>query len=115
MKTNGLREAPYDSWGSLLHWADPRQAPGTWAAAAEWRPNDPMELTLTVDHVQSGRSAKYTVWITPNGVTYPMFISDLIEMLREVTITDGTIHAMFRVRKRGQNFGLCYDGKVPTT
>lgn len=112
MKTNSLREAPYDSRGNLMHYAETNRW-GGWNGAAEWRANDPMELTITVDHVQSGRSAKYTVWTGANGTTYPMFISDLIEMLREVTMTEGQIHAMFWVRKRGQNFGLCYVGKVP--
>lgn len=112
MKTNSLTEAPYDSHGNLLHWADQRRRSG-WDAAHEWRPNEPMELTITVDHVQSGRSAKYTVWTGANGLSYPMFIADLVDMLREVTMTSGVIRAMFRVRKRGQNYGLTYVGKIP--
>lgn len=112
MKTNSLKEAPYDSRGNLMHYADPWHG-GNYGHPIDWRPNEPMELWLTINHVRSGRSAKYTVWVAPNGTEYPMFISDLIEMLREVTMTSGVIRAMFRVRKRGQNFGLCYVGKVP--
>lgn len=100
---NGLREAPFDSQGNLEHYA---------GYGADWRPNDPMELHLAIDTVRSGRSAKYLVWAGDDGRSYPMFVSDLIDMMRKATVDHGTVHGRFRVRKRGQNFGLCYDGPV---
>jgi len=105
MLKNGLKLAPFTSRGDLEHWAE--------YSADEWRPNDPMELQLAIDSVRSGRSAKYLMWVDTDGHSYPMFVSDLIEMLREVVVDHGTIHAMFRVRKRGQNYGLCYSGPAP--
>ena len=110
---NGLKEAPYDSRGNLLHYADDRP----WAGRREdcdWRPNEPMELRLTIDGVTSGRSAKYVTWIAANGTRYPMFVSDIVEMFRDgITVTAGQVQGIFRVRKRGQNFGLCYEGPIP--
>lgn len=114
MKKNGLTEAPYDSRGNLLHWADPNQRPGTWAAAHEWRPNEPMELRLTIDGVTSGRSAKYVTWTGADGKVYPMFVSDIVEMFRDgITVTAGQVQGVFKVRKRGENYGLTYCGPIP--
>ena len=113
-KKNGLTKAPYDSRGNLLHFAG--RLPNEWSSAHEWRPNEPMELRLTIDGVTSGRSAKYVTWLDADGHHYPMFVVDLVEMIRDGTpIVAGAVHAMFRVRKRGQNYGLCYDGKVTWT
>lgn len=105
---NSLKEAPFDSRGDLLHYSDHR-----WAGGAEWRPNEPMELQLAIDEVRSGRSAKYLMWTDADGRAYPMFVSDLIDLMREADIVHGTVHALFQVRKRGQNFGLCWAGPVP--
>lgn len=106
MLKNGLKEAPFNSRGDLEHYAG-------YGCTGEWRPNTPMELELAIDRVLSGRSAKYLMWVDADGHNYPMFVSDLIDMLREVVVDHGTIHAMFQVRKRGQNFGLCYAGPAP--
>ena len=106
---NGLKEAPYDSRGNLMHYPD-----SYYRDPPEWRPNDPMELRLTIDGVTSGRSAKYVTWIAANGTRYPMFVSDIVEMFRlGVTVTAGQVQGVFRVRKRGQNFGLSYEGPIP--
>jgi hypothetical protein len=104
MLKNGLKEAPFSAGGDLEHYA---------GYSAEWRPNTPMELELAISGMTSGYSAKYLNWVDADGHSYPMFVSDLIDMLREVVVEHGTIHAMFQVRKRGQNFGLCYAGPVP--
>ncbi len=112
MIKNSLTEAPFSSRGELLHFAERRYGTTYMGQVIDWRPNDPMELTLTLGTVVSGRSAKYLLWATPDGTTHPMFVIDLVEMMRQTTVVHGVVHGMFRVRKRGTNFGLCYVGPV---
>lgn len=110
-KKNSLREAPYSSNGSLLHWAPPQHEKAwAYAAADKWLPNDPFHATLRLDSTRSGMSAKYVIWVSPNSNdprTFPMFVTDLVDTIQHAgRIERGIISARWMVRKRGQNFGL---------
>ncbi len=77
----------------------------------QWRPNIPFHATLQVCDLRSGPSAKY-VLLQPVSMpldlrTYPMFIADLITLLKTGHIQQGGIASeRWMVAKRGQNYGL---------
>ncbi len=77
----------------------------------DWRPNEPFHATLQVCDLRSGQSAKY-VLLRPVAMpldlrTYPMFIADLIDLLKTGHIMQGGIASeRWMVAKRGQNYGL---------
>lgn len=103
-----LEKAPFDSAGNLMHY------PESWREI-EWRPNEPFHATLRVDDMRSGRSAKYLILRHPNSNDereYPMFVTDLISMLAQTTVTWGVVSGRWRVRKRGQNYGLVFIGNA---
>lgn len=101
--------------GSVLHYGD---APNVWLGDRlipldGWRDNEPFQARLTVQGVQSGRSAKYFIWTDADGRTFPMFAKDMIDVLRYATVEHGgTVYAFWSVRKRGSNYGIAYYEEV---
>lgn len=104
-----IQEVPYDQAGNLLH----HHSDKPFGEAMDWRSNDPFHATLQLDEVRSGRSAKYVI-LTPPGDTdnrqFPMFIADLLVMLKENTVKHGIVSGRWCARKRGQNYGLVWLG-----
>lgn len=77
----------------------------------DWRPNEPFRASLQVDHMRSGRSAKYVMLKPVNSPldlrTYPMFISDLLDVIQRFGIERGSVMSgRWMASKRGQNYGL---------
>jgi hypothetical protein len=77
----------------------------------EWRDNVPFSATLQLDHVRSGRSAKYVILTAVNDLLdtriFPMFVTDLLDTAIAQGITVGGImDGRWMVAKRGQNYGL---------
>lgn len=104
-----VTEVPYDHAGNLCHhdsdgyrWHEGERA------GPQWRPNTPFEATLVIDSMRSGRSAKYVILVDKDNHRYPMFITDLLDVLNSGDgITSGaTGHKVWIVRKRGQNYGI---------
>lgn len=77
----------------------------------EWRDNLPFHAMLQIDHIRTGRSAKYIILKPYNSPldqrTWPMFVSDLIDAacLGRI-LMEGVIQGPFMVAKRGENYGL---------
>lgn len=80
-----------------------------------WVPNTPFDARLEIEHMLTGRSAKYVMLrrSTEAGMPekdqmrWPMFVADLIAAATTYGITRGGIlHGRFMVRKRGQNYGV---------
>lgn len=94
-------KAPYDRRGNLLTFA-------AYGEVHEWRDNVPFEATMTIQGVQSGRSAKHLVVEDEHGRTYVMFVSDLIEALRTPAGAQNGVFGRrhWMVSKRGQNYGI---------
>lgn len=108
----GAYKVPYNSRGSLLHYA--RAENNSYrhlnASDVDWRENDPFVTELELDRSVSGRSAKYVIWHDPDGRQFPMFVVDLVEMIKDgATVSGGKINATWKARKRGQNYGVQYD------
>lgn len=103
-KKNSLEHAPYlvDQAGRtrLLEY-DP-YGPG-----ADWRPNDPFEATLVLVDYERGRSAARFVWHDQQTDTrYPMFMSGMLDLVKNHSLHKGRVTATWQVVKRGQNYGL---------
>lgn len=75
----------------------------------EWRDNDVFEAVMALEgSLGRGRSAKYVFWA--NGDKhFPMFVADLVELVRNAEVSlGGIVTGSWRVRKRGENYGLIY-------
>lgn len=77
----------------------------------DWRPNDPFHATFAIDSMRSGRSAKYLILTSVESPgdnrTFPMFISDLIDVLvRSGAERRAILSGRWMVSKRGANYGL---------
>jgi hypothetical protein len=112
-------KAPYDRGGNLQHfphdqsdWDDTcgRQPDGSWKVPPQippdWRPNTPFLATLTLRGMIRGRSAAYLQWADSGGRVYPMFLVDLVDLLKSRAVECGTVTAWWVVAKRGQNYGI---------
>jgi hypothetical protein len=111
----GAYKVPYSSRGNLLHYA--RAENNSYSrlndSDVDWRENEPFVAELELDRSVSGRSAKYVIWHGDEGHQFPMFVVDLVDMVKDgATITGGKVEATWKVRKRGQNYGVRYDGPV---
>lgn len=68
---------------------------------------EPFEASLEIDGLNTGRSAKYaTVRNIESGITYPMFVSDLLDVVRYGEVSDGRMRGRWTGTKRGQNYGI---------
>jgi hypothetical protein len=112
-KKTSVLLAPYDARGNLLHWTDQKtgvnkEAKPGWGGSVVWQDNVPFTGTLTLGGVTSGRSAKYVTWRAPDGRTFPMFVSDLVDFIhRHRGVLDaGIVSARWMVSKRGTNYGI---------
>lgn len=104
-RKNSLEQAPYSKTdGRLLDYT----GHGAWAAQhVEWRPNDPFEATLVLTGTERGRSSAVFVWRNVAGGTYRMFLTDMLEVAQTLGVEQGgRVTAMWKVRKRGTNYGL---------
>ena len=113
-----LTHAPFTTGGSLHHYVACRSAEDhaqedEYARCINvvWLPNDPFIATLEITHMTRGYSAKYVNWMSPHADddrVYPMFVTDLLDLMRNVDrIERGIVTTRWKVRKRGQNYGLC--------
>lgn len=105
-------KAPYGPKGDLQHYPQP-----WWTASLtigdrevhgpEWRAPEPMKAVLLYEGYARGRSAAYFIWrhyIT--GTRYPMFLTDLDEILGTRTVPFHGVHSTWIECKRGQNYGI---------
>ncbi|WP_155375787.1 hypothetical protein [Catellatospora vulcania] len=107
--TNRLGRYPVDDQGNLEHypsrihvWGKVEHDGGQlWSDA-----NEPFAATLTLVSGNRGRSAAYFLWRDGAGRTYPMFMSDLVDVLMVKLVDRGVVNGRWQVRKRGQNYGL---------
>jgi hypothetical protein len=73
----------------------------------EWRTPQPMRAVLVYEGYARGRSAAYFVWRhSITGTRYPMFMTDLDDMLRARTIPLQGVLATWIECKRGSNYGI---------
>lgn len=72
-----------------------------------WKDNVPFRADLRLERYGRGRSAAYFIWKSDEGIEYPMFMSDMADMLQRAVIRNGLVeNGQWHVRKRGQNYGI---------
>ena len=76
-----------------------------------WKPNEEVELTLHYKNYSRGQSSVTFYWADDDGHTYPMFIKDVDELLRQ-DIGLSSIHAIWTYVKRGANYGIKFVRRV---
>jgi hypothetical protein len=98
---------PFDRHGGVLHYAcgDEYWAEGKHQRII-WGTNEPALMTLWLDGMETGRSAKYLVFKNIDGATFPVFVKDLIAMVRHPDWREGALTAKFEPCKRGSNYGI---------
>lgn len=116
-KKNSLTEVPYRMerhcpnapWEEVPHWEE-WPVKKTMQAYPErevfWEPNEPFEATLTLIHLERGRSAARFWWESTESTLYPMFGQSLVEMLGKLTLDRGTATGTWIAVKRGANYGI---------
>jgi hypothetical protein len=74
----------------------------------EWRENEIFSGALRLDGVdRTSPGTHRCIWRSDDGRTYPMFTSDLIDMIMTRGIgKGGLVHERWTVRRAGRHFGL---------
>jgi hypothetical protein len=105
-------QAPYGPKGDLQHypqiwWTGDFGSGERELHEPDWRSPTPFRAVLVYEGCARGRSAAYFLWrhqIT--GTRYPMFMTDLDDMLSSRTIPKQGVDATWIECKRGQNYGI---------
>lgn len=98
---------PFDEHGVLMHYA---RAEGSYYHAHEWREPEPVVMTLAAHELSRGRSAAYFLWIDEHFREWPVFMKEMLDIVRTATIVNGTVRGAWIPCKRGSNYGLKYLG-----
>lgn len=113
-------KAPYGRDGSLQHY------PTSWwvltgksyedrfgatipehrSEGPDWKPVEPFEAILILDGLARGRSAAYFWWHDNTRRKYPMFMKEMVDVVKRGTINKGVVSGIWTVYKRGQNYGI---------
>jgi hypothetical protein len=96
-------EAPFDENGNLLSY------PRAWfGKEVVWNPIEPFVESLKLVGTERGRSAAHFMWEDTRGRQYPMFLTDLVNLLirRPITPPGVTHYETWTIKKRGQNYGI---------
>lgn len=102
-------KVPLDEEGNLLHWARNPSNALVYRTSDQVQWVEPFEFVayLQIDRLQTGRSAKYVWWTDLHtGKQYPMFITDVIKLVKAGCQAGGKRNGLWRTVKRGQNFGI---------
>jgi hypothetical protein len=100
-----LDKAPFDANGSLLSYVSRWQEEGV-----EWQANESFSASLQVYDYSRGRSSAIFILRTIDGRTFPMFMSEMLNLLKVAWIDGGVVGGRWDVVKRGTNYGLRYVG-----
>lgn len=117
-RKNSLTQVPYhevltyyDSRGERLasprsHWELLSFVP-KWVTDVDWRPNDAFEAELHLRTFHRGRSSVTFEFVDEaTDVRYPMFVSDVFELMKFGEVSQGVVSGKWQVVKRGANYGL---------
>lgn len=70
-----------------------------------WKPNEEIYLRLHYDGYARGRSAVTFYWKDSDGHRYPMFLTDMDDILKR-NIGVSSLYGIFTYVKRGANYGI---------
>jgi hypothetical protein len=88
---------PFSHKGNLIHQVGDNELP-------QWRPNEPFQATLNIDWLEPGATIKRVIVLrdVDSSATYPMFVDDIMELLRNSVVDHGRISGTWRVKKTGR-------------
>lgn len=72
----------------------------------EWRDNYTFIETMEIDTYGRGRSSVTIYLRDENNNRYEMFISDFVEAMQTVFVSDGKFTGEFTFVKKGKNYGV---------
>lgn len=73
----------------------------------EWAELVPFDATLTLIDTARGRSSLIFRWETEDGRRWPMFASDVADLIRRGSFGEGgTVTGTWTASKKGANYGL---------
>lgn len=98
-------QVPYMPDGSIPDY--PQEYPGTPAERRlTWKDPRSFDATLTLDEMARGRSAAHFLFKSEKGARFTVFMTDLMDMIRDPRWREGRIAARFVPCKRGMNYGV---------
>ena len=103
--------APFDNHGNLMHYPETiwgHNEKLEWIGTEPtWQELPPFYGEYRFDSYHRGRSAVYFQF-REKGTDrlWPMFLTDLADVLKTVSIDKGLIRGTWEVCKRGQNYGI---------
>lgn len=77
--------------------------------------HQPFYATMTIDGMRTGRSSKKVILVDDKGVSYPMFVADLVKGIKngslEISTSEnpkvgGMLTAWWTGSKMGANYGI---------
>lgn len=81
--------------------------PETYRTGFMWFTLQPFHETMTIIDTERGRSAARFTLEDSRGVLYPMFMSDMLTLIKGETLIEGrTGRLLWEPCKRGQNYGI---------
>ncbi len=102
-------KVPFSSDGSLFHYCSAKEenSPGV-----QWRDSEIVfDAVLHFQGYCRGRSAAYFMFKNKaTQATYPMFLTDMEDILKNRIIALGMIGGRWKAVKRGSNYGIKFVG-----
>ena len=106
---NYAGNVPMTSYGDLLSYPESWSEGKTWM----WQPNKVFTCRMKIVSMGRGRSAAYFTLQDDNNIRFPMFMTDIMDLIANYSIDKGYVTATWTFCKRGQNYGLCLAAKEP--
>jgi len=95
----GNFKVPYNKAGDLM------KSVHRWAVPEEWRANTPFLAKLKLDGWLAPSAVRFKDVDT--GLCYPMFLTELVELIKVSEISEGVTHKMhWMVVKKYQDYGI---------
>jgi hypothetical protein len=106
----GQKWAPFErKTGGLFGYVYSHQTPDEEDEDINWKEvTNPLELTLELITWGRGRSAVTFTWCEPGNEErqFPMFASDLFDLLCQHAPVPRVIRGLWQVQKKGENYGI---------
>ena len=74
--------------------------------SSEWREFEPFYARLELEGTRRGRSSLIFIWVDEQGRKWPMFATDVADLITRGTIRAGFATGLWTAAKRGANYGL---------
>lgn len=81
--------------------------PETYRVGFEWREVGSFTAIMQVSGMERGRSAaRFILTDTQTGIDYPMFMTDMLDLIKRRHLMEGRVVGNWEPKKRGSNYGV---------